>query len=175
MRCASAPTLRCTAHSATPACHTTRRAALRCCALGAAACMPHVSALGDCGCWVPAKPSAGVHIASLHPCQLAALCPAQSTSFLCHCRRVPQVSNSLGGNSDSIRIALRGRRHERLMKAAHVLAVQHYCERVATHEFGNYAVQVGATVWHMLCPLSQGWADLSWAGWLGVCMCAQTP
>ena len=85
------------------------------------------------------------------------------------------MSNSLGGNSDSIRIALRGRRHERLMKAAHVLAVQHYCERVATHEFGNYAVQVGATVWHMLCPLSQGWADLSWAGWLGVCMCAQTP
>lgn len=56
------------------------------------------------------------------------------------------MSNSLGGNGDSIRTALRGRRHERLMKAAHVLASQLYCERVSTHEFGNYAVQVGTVL-----------------------------
>ena len=39
------------------------------------------------------------------------------------------------------------------MKAAHVLASQLYCERVATHEFGNYAVQVGAA---LLC-YTGGW------------------
>lgn len=82
----------------------------------------------------------------IHSCVVAAL-HAAARADVAHPLPLPcrlHLQGAIGGSADSIRLALRGRRHERLMKAAYVLAAPANCERVALHEQGNYSVQASS-------------------------------
>lgn len=73
------------------------------------------------------------------------------------------MQGNVGGSPESIRLALRGRRHERLMKAAYVLSAPANCERVALHEQGNYSVQVSSQ------RVGFDWAAWKATNWLRCC------